>query len=84
MEKILLVKKTLFDFKLKNQLLVLFEDRGMDKVSNYFYAYIVPYICLNKKMNVAEKFLKKVENAISNENSANNNIIVINNIRRTY
>ena len=72
-----------FDFKLKNQLLVLFEDRGMDKVSNYFYAYIVPYICINKKMNVAEKFLKKVENAISNENSANNNIIVINNIGDT-
>ena len=63
------INLVLFDFKLKSQLLVLFEDRGSgtDIVSRYFFTYITPYICLNKKMIIAEKFLKKVESLLSSE-----------------
>lgn len=72
-----------FDFKLKSQLLVLFEDRGgSDIVSRYFYSYITPYICLNKKMSIAEKFLKKVESLLNLESNSSSifDVVVYHNL----
>ena len=65
--------KTL-DTKLKCQLIILFEERCReypDSSYYHFYAYMSPHMVLNQKMILAEKFLKKSESIMSNENISN-------------
>ena len=65
--------KTL-DIKLKSQLIILFEERCHDNPDStyyHFYTYMAPHMVLNQKMILAEKFLKKSNNILSNGNISN-------------
>ena len=64
------------DNKLKNQIIILFEERNHEYYDNsyfYFLSFITPFLILNKKINLSEIFYLKLKNNKLLNNDENKN-----------
>ena len=72
------------DNKLKNQIIILFEERNHEYYDNsyfYFLSFITPFLILNKKINLSEIFYIKLKNnKLLNEKNNKKNIFTLFNL----